>query len=200
LKKSQAEPIIFLLSAVKVKQLPADIGHEIAFIGYSNVGKSSALNTIFANKKLARVSNTPGRTQAMNVFQIDAHRRVVDLPGYGYAKVPEKLKRQWQQEINQYLRKRHSLKGLVLVADIRHDLKVLDKEIITWAHKCRIPVHLLLTKVDKLKHSERLRRLAAFTKAVEHWTGVTLQAFSSLTKEGMEEALVQLDTWFVAEE
>lgn len=193
--QSHDKTLTFLLSAYDMNQLPPDQGTEIAFVGYSNAGKSSALNAIFGNKKLARVSKTPGRTQAINVFQHTEKNRIVDLPGHGYAKAPEKIKRHWQQLIQHYLQQRQSLKGLVLVADIRHTLKELDRQLLAWAARCEIPVHILLTKVDKLKHEKRLQHLEHFEQVVSHYSKITLQAFSALTKEGVDEALVQLDTW-----
>jgi GTP-binding protein len=188
-------PATFLLSAVSLKQLPPDHGIEIAFIGHSNAGKSSALNTITGQKKLARVSKTPGRTQAINVFIIDEHRRFIDLPGYGYAKVPKATKQQWQETVNHYLQKRKSLRGLILIMDIRHPLKELDRQLLKWAANCELPVHILLTKADKLKHSAVLKKFHQVETEISHFAHVTLQTFSALTRDGLEEALLQLSEW-----
>lgn len=188
----------FLLSAVSLRQLPPDNGIEVAFIGHSNAGKSSALNTIFG-KRLARVSKTPGRTQAINVFALDNKRRIIDLPGYGYAKVPKNIQSNWQKTVNQYLQKRKSLRGLILVMDIRHPLKELDRQLLEWAAKCGLPVHILLTKVDKLKRAKMLEQLKQVEKAVAHYTKVTLQTFSALTHDGEMDALLALDAWLTEE-
>lgn len=190
--------IAFLKSAFSLHQLPPDNGIEVAFIGHSNAGKSSALNTLFG-KRLARVSKTPGRTQAINVFTLDAKRRIMDLPGYGYAKVPKEIQDNWQKTVNQYLQKRKSLRGLVLVMDIRHPLKKLDRQLLDWAAKCALPVHILLTKVDKLKRAPVLKQLKHVEKEVAHYTKVTLQTFSALTREGEMEALLELDAWLTSE-
>ncbi len=190
---------VFLLSAAELEQLPPDLGGEVAFIGRSNAGKSSAINAITGIKGLARTSKTPGRTQLINFFALDEHRRLVDLPGYGYAKVPFSVKERWQQTVNQYLQERGSLKGLVLIMDIRHPLKDLDRHLLKWAAKCEIPVHILLTKVDKLKHSEALQTLRHVEKEIALYSKVTVQAFSSLTHDGLEEALLQLDVWLTGD-
>src|SRR5262245_48745088 len=124
---------VFLKSAARVSQLPPDLGYEVAFAGRSNAGKSSALNCLTGIKNLARTSKTPGRTQLINLFQLDEERRLVDLPGYGYAKVAMQVKMDWQQNLAHYLEVRNSLKGLVLLMDIRHPLKDLDKMMVDWA-------------------------------------------------------------------
>lgn len=190
---------VFLLSAAELHQLPSDQGSEVAFIGRSNAGKSSAINAITGIKGLARTSKTPGRTQLINLFALDEHRRLVDLPGYGYAKVPFSVKERWQQTVNQYLQQRCSLRGLVLIMDVRHPMKDLDQHLLKWAATCDIPVHILLTKVDKLKHSEAMQTLRRVEKEVELYSKVTVQAFSSLTHDGLEDVLLQLDTWLTGD-
>ena len=145
----------FLQSAATSKQFVADEGSEIAFAGRSNAGKSSALNTLCMQKQLAKVSKTPGRTQLINFFQVNEHLRLVDLPGYGYAKVPEAIKIRWQKTLNHYFSERQSLKGLVLVMDARHPLKDSDQLILRWCQDYTLPCHLLLTKADKLNLRER---------------------------------------------
>jgi len=143
--------IEFLKSANDKKQLPPDIGAEVAFGGRSNAGKSSALNAITGFKRLARTSKTPGRTQLINFFQLDPQRRLVDLPGYGYAKVPDAIKFHWEKILSEYIMQRQSLKGIVLLMDIRHPLKPLDWQMIEWGLSQQLPLHILLTKADKLK-------------------------------------------------
>lgn len=187
---------IFLKSAARVNQLPPDEGFEVAFAGRSNAGKSSALNTLTGIKSLARTSKTPGRTQLINLFTIDEQRRLVDLPGYGYAKVALKVKVDWQDNLAHYLEVRQSLKGLVLVMDIRHPLKELDQMMINWSLNRELPVHLLLTKADKLSKSEVKSTVLKVKKTyelAEHL--VTIQSFSSLKKEGVGELIEQLNQW-----
>jgi GTP-binding protein len=141
----------FITSAPSIKQCPDDTGAEVAFAGRSNAGKSSALNTLAQQNKLARTSKTPGRTQLINFFEIEPDIRIVDLPGYGFAKVPDRMKREWQRNMSEYLEERQSLKALVLVMDIRHPLSDFDVMMCDWALDVQMPVHILLTKSDKLK-------------------------------------------------
>ncbi|MGK0335481.1 MAG: GTP-binding protein, partial [Candidatus Azotimanducaceae bacterium] len=141
----------FLKSAATLQQCPADLGAEVAFCGRSNAGKSSALNCLTDQKKLARTSKTPGRTQLINFFSLSESLRLVDLPGYGYAKVPPKMKAEWQRNLDDYLRGRDSLRGLIQVMDIRHPLREFDKLMLEWSESAELPVHILLTKADKLK-------------------------------------------------
>lgn len=189
----------FLLSAYELKQLPFDRGIEIAFVGRSNAGKSSALNLIMQQKKLARVSKTPGRTQAINVFVVDDQRRIIDLPGYGYAKVPKHLQEHWQKLLNQYLQKRQCLRGLILLMDIRHPLQKMDQQILDWAERCNLSVHILLTKADKLSPPAKLKQFKSVEQQIAHYAHVSMQTFSALTREGVEEALLQMDEWLTAE-
>ena len=144
----------FTISAPDIKRLPADTGVEVAFAGRSNAGKSSALNTLTRINGLARTSKTPGRTQLINVFEIADNHRLIDLPGYGFAKVPLEMKLKWQKALGEYLEKRECLKGLVILMDIRHPLKDLDMDLIQWAADSELPVLALLTKADKLSQGK----------------------------------------------
>lgn len=186
----------FSLSAAKLIQLPPDLGYEVAFAGRSNAGKSSGLNAITGIKGLARISKTPGRTQLINIFVLDDERRLVDLPGYGYAKVAEEIKLRWQKTLGQYLQERDCLRGLMLFSDIRHPLKEMDLSMINWAIESGLPVHVLLTKADKLSNSERQRILRDVQKRVQNYPGISVQIFSALKKIGIQEAHQQLDQWF----
>ncbi|MDQ7073098.1 MAG: ribosome biogenesis GTP-binding protein YihA/YsxC [Gammaproteobacteria bacterium] len=187
----------YTISATKLAELPDDIGIEVAFAGRSNAGKSSAINTITDQKALARISKTPGRTQMINFFALDDERALVDLPGYGYAKVPEQMKIRWQQTLGKYLETRQALKGLMLMMDIRHPLKEFDLQMIKWANNAELPVHILLTKADKLKHGAAMASLhsveAELRKLNLH---ASAQLFSSLKKTGKDQAISQLDMWF----
>lgn len=186
----------FLTSAAKLKQAPADEGFEVAFAGRSNAGKSSAINTLCDQKTLARTSRTPGRTQLLNFFEIDEQRRLVDLPGYGYAKVSENVKRDWQGTLADYLQKRQCLRGLVLVMDARHPLKDYDLQMLAWANQIPLPVHVLLTKVDKLNRKESGRALQQVEEALgEFSTDFSVQLFSALKRWGIDEVHEQLDSW-----
>ncbi len=186
----------FLKSAAKLEQLPQDSGWEVAFIGRSNAGKSSALNTITGIKGLARTSATPGRTQMINLFTLDDQRRLVDLPGYGYAKAPRVIKERWEQNTNKYLETRQCLRGLVLIMDIRHPLKEIDQELIAWAVKCEVPLHILLTKADKLKSAPARSTFKKVEEALNvYGNRISLQLFSSNDRTGLEEARERLDGW-----
>ena len=188
----------FLESAAKVGQLPEDVGVGVAFAGRSNAGKSSALNCLTEQKQLARTSKTPGRTQLINLFTLaDENHRLVDLPGYGYAKVPQKVKQDWHKNLGEYLETRNCLKGLVLLMDSRHPLKELDNLLVEWATYRYLPVHILLTKADKLSKSQTQQTIAKvrrFYKDQPHL--ITIQAFSSLKKQGVEDLIDQLNRWF----
>ena len=141
----------FLLSAPTLSQCPDDTGCEVAFAGRSNAGKSSAINVLTRQGKLARTSKTPGRTQLINFFSLTEHCRLVDLPGYGYAKVPKAVKQRWDEHLAEYLQRRQSLRGLILLMDVRHPLQDFDRQMVLWADQSDMPVHILLTKADKLK-------------------------------------------------
>lgn len=186
----------FLKSAARVNQLPEDSGYEVAFAGRSNAGKSSALNCLTNNKQLARTSKTPGRTQLINLFSVDESRRLVDLPGYGYAKVALQIKLDWQKNLAHYLEVRESLRGLVLIMDIRHPLKELDQTMIDWSLERELPVHIVLTKADKLSRSDAKNTLIAVKKRYDLMEDlVSVQTFSSLKKEGVSELIMALNQW-----
>jgi GTP-binding protein len=183
----------FLTSAHEPRQLPADTGAEIAFAGRSNAGKSSALNVICDQTGLARTSKTPGRTQLLNVFVLDDARRLIDLPGYGYAKVPEKMREHWRIAIDAYLRERESLCGVVLIMDSRHPLKDFDQQMLGFCRDINLACHVLLTKADKLSRGEAAQTLAALRKecVAQGWPA-TAQLFSALAKTGVDEARAAL--------
>lgn len=187
----------YLLGAAKIDQLPPDEGIEVAFAGRSNAGKSSALNTLTQQKSLARTSKTPGRTQLINVFTLDDNARLIDLPGYGYAKVSESTKQMWQQELSRYLQERQCLRGLVLLMDMRHFLKETDQQMLSWAYDVGLPVHCLLSKADKLKQGAKAKALAQCKKQLKvlH-PEATVQAFSSLKKQGLDQLLAKMDAWY----
>ncbi|WMQ74101.1 MAG: putative GTP-binding protein EngB [Sodalis sp.] len=187
----------FVTSAPDIRHLPIDSGIEVAFAGRSNAGKSSALNALTNQKNLARTSKTPGRTQLINLFEVEPGIRLVDLPGYGYAEVPEELKRKWQRALGEYLQKRDSLKGLVVLMDIRHPMKDLDQQMVQWAVDANIPGLVLLTKADKLASSVRNARLSQVREAVLAFMGdVEIETFSSLKKQGVDKLQQKLDAWF----
>jgi|TARA_B110000261_G_scaffold41453_1_gene48632 GTP-binding protein len=187
----------YTISATQLSELPVDEGIEVAFAGRSNAGKSSAINTITDQKSLARISKTPGRTQMINFFSIDDSRSLVDLPGYGYAKVPEKIKIRWQQTLGKYLETRQALRGLVLMMDIRHPLKEFDLQMIKWANNAKLSVHILLTKSDKLKRGAANSSLLLVNKELQKKELLaSAQLFSSLNHQGKQEAVEQLNQWF----
>ncbi len=186
----------FLTSAPDISHLDQSSGIEVAFAGRSNAGKSSALNTLTRQKNLARTSKTPGRTQLINVFELEEGRRLVDLPGYGFAKVPLAMKIKWQKSLGEYLQKRECLKGLVVLMDIRHPLKDLDQDLIHWAVGAKIPVLCLLTKADKLKAGKRKVQTLMVKEACLAFMGdVKVHAFSSLSRLGVNELERTLDGW-----
>ncbi|MEW5837570.1 MAG: ribosome biogenesis GTP-binding protein YihA/YsxC [Pseudomonadota bacterium] len=176
----------FLKSAPEARQLPQDVGVEIAFAGRSNAGKSSALNTLCAQKSLARASKRPGRTQLLNVFVLDESKRLVDLPGYGYAEVPLEMRKNWGAMMDEYFSQRQSLKLTVLMMDIRHPMRPFDTMLIEACGKRQLPVHILLTKADKLSRGAASSVLQKMRNTLP--TGVSAQLFSSLNKMGLDEA------------
>lgn len=187
----------FLTSAAKLSQAPADEGYEVAFAGRSNAGKSSAINTLCGQKALARTSKTPGRTQLLNFFALDGQRRIVDLPGYGYAKVSEGIKRDWQGTLADYLERRECLHGLILMMDIRHPLKDYDRQMLDWARHISLPVHVLLTKSDKLKKGPASSTLLKVRAELSRLgPGFSVQTFSALKRSGVDQAHAKLDSWF----
>lgn len=188
----------FMVSAAQFSQCPPDRGAEIAFAGRSNAGKSSALNALTRQRKLARTSKTPGRTQLINFFSLDQEEsyRLVDLPGYGYAKVPHHVKQNWQQHLDEYLRYRQSLKGIVLVMDIRHPLQEFDIMMIDWSTQSNMPLHILLTKADKLKKGPVQNTLLKVQKKIASVQElITAQTFSSHKQHGINSLKQQLDSW-----
>ncbi|NAW34555.1 ribosome biogenesis GTP-binding protein YihA/YsxC [Halomonas alimentaria] len=190
----------FLISAPTLAKCPADDGAEVAFAGRSNAGKSSAINTLTRQNALARISKTPGRTQLINFFSLgdNLDRRLVDLPGYGYAKVPESVKLEWQRHLSDYLQRRASLKGLVLVMDVRHPLSEFDQTMLGWADAQEMPVHILLTKADKLKRGPAASALQQVRSRLREWEDlVSIQLFSSLKGQGIEELEARLDAWLL---
>ena len=186
----------FLQSASALSNAPADFGCEVAFAGRSNAGKSSAINALTGNSKLARTSRTPGRTQLINFFTVSDQVRLVDLPGYGFAKVPLKVKNEWNKQLERYLQHRRSLKGLILLMDIRHPLKDYDRQMIEWATVSEMPVHILLTKCDKLKRGPAKTALLGVKKELKaHEKWVSAQLFSSHNHEGMADLHRTVKFW-----
>jgi GTP-binding protein len=190
----------FLQSASQLSNAPPDLGSEVAFAGRSNAGKSSAINTLTGNRKLARTSRTPGRTQLINFFSLSDNQRLVDLPGYGYAKVPLKMKREWNRHMAAYLQRRESLRGLILLMDIRHPLTDADEQMIGWAAAAQMPVHVLLTKADKLKRGPaKSTLLGVQARLLEFGNLATAQCFSSLKGDGLPELRKKLTAWLTDE-
>ncbi|MGJ8525766.1 putative GTP-binding protein EngB [Halomonadaceae bacterium LMG 33818] len=178
----------YLKSAPTVATCPPDEGAEVAFAGRSNAGKSSAINTLTNQKSLARTSKTPGRTQLINFFSLDDEHRLVDLPGYGFAKVPEKVKNEWQRHLSDYLQRRQALRGVVLLMDIRHPLTEFDWMLVKWANAAELPLHILLTKADKLKRGAAMNTLHKVKRELEAVSAeVSIQLFSSLQRQGVAE-------------
>jgi len=189
----------YRLSVHQQRQLPPDEGFEVAFAGRSNAGKSSAINTLCNQTGLAKTSRTPGRTQQIVVFDLDQQRRLMDLPGYGYAKVPADLQRHWQNLLDRYLRNRLVLKGLILVMDSRHPLKPFDQHLLSWANAALMPCHILMTKADKLNRQQQtkaLRETQARLPDIAPNVDITVQLFSALKKTGVPELEQQLDNWY----
>lgn len=185
----------FSLAAHKLSDLPADCGVEVAFAGRSNAGKSSAVNAICDQRKLARTSRTPGRTQQIVIFNIDDPMfRLADLPGYGYAKVPPNLRDHWRQTLDDYFRRRESLRGLILVMDIRHPLKPFDEQMLNWCRLSLVPCHVLMTKADKLGRGATASAVLKVERAIKPM-GFTAQAFSALKRDGVEQARQVIIDW-----
>ena len=193
----------FVISANHFNELPEDTGYEIAFAGRSNAGKSSAINTLSNQTRLAYVSKQPGRTQLINFFRIDDDKSLVDLPGYGYAQVPSAIRDHWQKTLPRYLQERESLVGLIIVMDIRRPLTDLDIKMLDWFSPRQKPIHILLTKSDKLSRDQSLRTLSDIKGRVKaQWgdlyqTECTVQLFSSLKKTGVEEADNMIQSWLL---
>jgi GTP-binding protein len=185
----------FQTSAATLEDCPADSSAEVAFAGRSNAGKSSAVNVVTGLPQLARTSKTPGRTQLINFFFIEEGKYLVDLPGYGYAKVPLERRDKWQAELEKYLRRRKALVGLILLSDIRHPLKKFDRMMIEWAVQADLPLHLLLTKADKLKHGAIQKTLLKVEKELTAFDNVSVQLFSALRNIGVDRVRKVLTHW-----
>lgn len=187
----------FMGGAVEKKQLPPDLGYEVVFAGRSNAGKSSAINVITGQKSLARVSKTPGRTREINFFRLDDERRLVDLPGYGYAKVPEEMRLKWQSFLEQYLSDRACLKGMIIIMDIRHPLSAYDVQLLEWCRYFNTSSHILLTKADKLSRGQALNSLRMTVDGLKSQGFLTtVQLFSALKNLGVDQVNEKLLTWF----
>ena len=188
--------VSFIGGATTLSQLPEDQGAEVAFAGRSNAGKSSAINAITGSKSLARIGKSPGRTREINFFGLGEGLRLVDLPGYGYAKVPKQMRAQWGRFIAEYLARRTSLRGVITIMDIRRPFTVLDQQLVDWCVGAGLPIHVLLTKCDKLSRGaatqafDKTRRLV-----VSESPGITLQLFSALKSVGTQEARRHLTQW-----
>ena len=186
----------FLQSASAIENAPADGGWEVAFAGRSNSGKSSAINALTEQSKLARTSRTPGRTQLINFFSLTENQRLVDLPGYGFAKVPLAVKKKWNQQLERYLQHRQSLRGLVMLMDVRHPLTEPDQQMLGWAISATMPVHILLTKADKLKRGPAQNTLLSVQNRLrEHEELIRVQLFSSLKRQGVDVLGKQINRW-----
>ena len=198
--KNRYQQTCFLLSATRPAQAPPDSGREVAFAGRSNAGKSSALNTICGQKALARTSKTPGRTRQINFFNVASGRRLVDLPGYGYARVSRDVKQEWQRHIAAYLESRQSLTGVILLMDIRHPLKEFDRLVLNWCHTAGLATHVLLTKADKISRGAAQSVLMQVrSKLAGLHPDASVQLFSAHTRTGTEEAHRVLDCWLEME-
>jgi len=194
--KNHYQQSCFLLGIPDMRNAPADSGAEVAFAGRSNAGKSSALNVITGQRSLARISKAPGRTREINFFVVRDNLRLVDLPGYGYAKVSKAIQKQWQQNIARYLETRQSLCGVFLLMDIRHPLKDFDQMVLRWCNAADLPAHILLTKADKLKRGAASAALLQVRRQLQELhPGSSLQLFSSLTRDGADAARAKLDDW-----
>jgi len=184
----------YVLSAHELRQLPADTGYEVAIAGRSNAGKSSALNALTGHKSLARTSKTPGRTQQIVIFEVDGERRIADLPGYGYAKVSKALREHWQDIMQVYFEQRQSLRGVVLVMDIRHPMKPFDTQMLTWCEATGLPCHVLLTKADKLKRGPAQSALLQVQRQLP--PRASAQVFSATRPEGLDTLIARLCAWY----
>jgi GTP-binding protein len=184
----------YVISAHHLEQLPPDAGYEVAFAGRSNAGKSSAINALTGQNSLARTSKTPGRTQQIVIFELDPQRRIADLPGYGFARVPEKLRAHWRQLMQRYFEQRRSLRGVILLMDIRHPMKPFDEQMLHWCSASGVPCHVLLTKADKLGRGPAQAALHALRRRLPE--GASAQVFSAKTRDGLEPLIARLDEWY----
>ncbi len=193
-----AKPVLnracFHTSVAQLRDLPPSRA-EVAFAGRSNAGKSSAINLLTRKNRLAFTSKTPGRTQLINFFELDPNVFLVDLPGYGYAKVPPAMKAQWEGLLSRYLQTREPLVGMVLIMDARHPLTPLDRQMLDWFAPTGKPVHILLSKADKLSNSEKAQTLRRVRQELAAAEGVSVQLFSSLSRLGAEEAAARVEGW-----
>ena len=196
--KRQLAQTAFFTSASSAKSLPDDVGVEIAFAGRSNAGKSSAINRLCQQKGLARTSKTPGRTQLINFFTVYDAYKLADLPGYGYAKASQVKQRQWLELLEYYFTYRQALKGTVIVMDIRHPLQDSDQKMIDWCVHYQCPIHILLNKADKLSRNQAHKQLALTQKSLakDSQIPISIQLFSALSGEGVNDAMTKLKTWF----
>lgn len=187
----------FLISAAELKQLPPDEGIEVAVVGRSNAGKSSVINRLTNIRGLARVSKTPGRTQLVNMFTLDDERRLTDLPGYGFAKVPLAAKLKWQKTVDAYISKRECLRGLVIIMDIRHPLRDTDIQLLEYCDHRGLAVHIILNKSDKVSKGVAAKTLLEVKAALtDYRNSVTFQVFSALKGAGLPELYAVLDEWY----
>ena len=188
----------FHTSAATPDSLPPDEGHEVAFAGRSNAGKSSAINRLCSQKQLARTSKTPGRTQLINFFTISASNKLADLPGYGYAKASHSKQRQWLELLEYYFTYRQALKGTIIVMDIRHPFQSADQMMVEWCLHHQCDIHILLNKCDKLSHNQTSKQLKLANKHLSEYkeASATIQLFSALTGEGIDEVVNKIGGWF----
>ena len=194
--KNHYQQTRFILGTPDSRHAPPDSGAEVAFAGRSNAGKSSALNVITGQKSLARISKAPGRTREINFFEVCDQLRLVDLPGYGYAKVSKSMKTQWQRNIARYLETRQSLCGVILLMDVRHPFKDTDQQVLSWCHAAGLPTHVLLTKADKLKRGPARATLMKVRQQLPEWHAqASVQLFSAHTREGSDQVQQVLDQW-----
>ncbi|RKZ34243.1 MAG: YihA family ribosome biogenesis GTP-binding protein [Gammaproteobacteria bacterium] len=191
--------IEFQITVVDSAHMPPDCGAEVAFGGRSNAGKSTALNALAGRRDLARTSKAPGRTRALNFFQLDDERRLVDLPGYGYAKAPRAEQARWVRAVEGYLRNRQSLRGLVVIMDIRHAFADSDRQLLGWCAEVGMAVHILLSKADKLGRGRQAQALAQARESLQEWDLIgDVQLFSGLRRQGVSELAQRLDDWLQA--
>ena len=194
--KNLYQQTTFIMGTPDSRRVPADEGIEVAFAGRSNAGKSSALNVLTEQKSLARISKAPGRTREINFFAVRDAVRLVDLPGYGYAKVSKSMKSEWQRNIARYLETRQSLCGVVLLMDVRHPLKQYDQQVLSWCYSAELQTHVLLTKADKLKRGPAQAALLQTRKALERLhPEASSQLFSAHTRAGNEQLQQVLNHW-----
>ncbi len=193
MRKNNFQQAVYRLNAHTYAQLPEDEGCEVAFAGRSNAGKSSVINTVTAQKSLARTSKLPGRTRELVCFDLVDNRRLIDLPGYGYAKVDANMKAHWGKTLDQYFQQRQSLAGLVLIMDIRHPMKPYDVQMLEWCASVALPAHVLLNKADKLSRGAASAQLGKVNQALPETCGI--QLFSALKRQGVDELRTKLDVW-----